>query len=184
MPEDLEQLRAELGKVTQERDSLRRLSEEERNRREAALEELAQIRLEAEGAGIAGSAVYGRPALAEARQAKRRLTDAIVDLAEMEQRRGFGAVALKGASDVLDDLALLGIAPVRGEIQSNRRDFVRRIFTNPGLLAVLSKDRPGRTYFAKFVLEQTSHAYSEPGFRRIFEKASERYDEGKRKSRR
>lgn len=184
MPDPVEQLRLELSRLQEENASLRHLAEEERNRRETALEELAQIRLEAETAGIAGSAVYGRPALAEARQAKRRLTDAIVDLVEMERTRGFGAVAVKGASDVLDDLALLGIAPVRGEIQSNRRDFVRRIFTNPGLLAVLSKDRPGRTYFAKFVLEQTSHAYSEPGFRRIFEKASERYDEGKKRSRR
>ena len=177
MADELELLRASVAKLTQENASLRRTAEQERERRETALEELAQVQLETQAAGIAGSAVYGRPALAEARRVKRDLTDVIVDLADFTAANGFGSTAIKAASDVLDDLALLGVAPVRGEVQSRRRDFTRRVFTHPGLLGVLGKPLPGRTYFAKFVLEQAAQSYSEPGFRRVFEKASERYDD-------
>ena len=174
--DDLDSLRVELAQQREDIVRLRKLNEEERTKREAALEELAQQRLDAESAGIAGDDVYHRPALAAARQVSRKLNDAIISLSGLEESRGFGAVSIKAASDVLDDLALIGVAPVRGEIQSRRRDFVRRCFTHPGLLAVLGKSRPGQTYFAKFVLEQKANAYSEPGFRRIFEKASERYE--------
>ena len=143
--------------------------------------QLGEIQMAQEEAGIAGDAVYDRPALAMARRAKKDLTNAVHDLADLARDQGFGAAALKASTDLLDDLSLLSIAPPRGPAQAQRRSLVRRWLTHPGLLAQLVEDKPGRIYALKVFDELVSSAYSEPAFRRVFERSAEIHEAPERR---
>ncbi len=141
-------------------------------RERALARELADLQIDREAAGVTSGPIYDRPSLSDARKVAERIRKAVRGLAAAADEGGFGLASVK-ATEVLDDLALLSVAPVRGPIQAHRRDLARRFLTHPALLTQLVRRGPGRAYALKVFNELLSSAYSEPGFRRVFEKSAE-----------
>lgn len=172
-PEDLFQ---EIGRLQR----ALRTSEE---RTKAALDQLASNELSQQEAGMVGEVAMSRPAVADFRRLARTFTEELLRLPSIRRRAGPGAVRLKVADSILPDLALLELESPRGVLQVQERERVRRFLMHPGIQSVLSMRGPAGDYARALVMERVAELYLRPSARRVFEKASEHYDEQKGRKR-
>lgn len=174
-PKDLPAAMREIYRLRHELDR-------ETSRTREVLRELTQVRMDRSAAGIAGDAVYGRRALADARKVRRDIRDAMLNLADTVEQHGFGAGAMKATTDAREDLALLGVDRPSGPTVAALRNFAQRWLTHPSLLSILAEDAPGRMEAQRMFNMLVSVAYSDSAYARIFEKSPEIREESAKSS--
>ena len=170
----------DLDSAMRENYRLRHELQTEQDRTKEALRELAHIRSNLSGAGVAGDRVYGRMALADARATRKAIRDAILNFPDAVRRGGRGVATVKVVTDAREDLALLGVDRSRGPIQAALRDQARRCLTHPAWQSLLLEDAPSRITANLLFSELVSDAYSDAAYARIFERSPEIREGGKR----
>jgi hypothetical protein len=178
--EEIARLRGS-SKSKREAEAIRRYETAEA-RAVAALAALDAAKATAGEAGIEGEEFAGHPAVSSFRRAWRGLTSALLRLPAERARGGFSSVELLVAKAVIPDLDLFELLPPRGKLEARRRDVIRRCFTHPGRLAVLSAPGPHGERFRALVMREAARLYFRPSLWRVYERSAEdrdRYAKGR-----